>query len=130
MISENPKYKTGWKIEVRFKIGLHKKDRVILELIQSYFGLGTISKQGKNGVGYRVTRTRDLIKIIDHFNKYSLITQKKGDFILFKQAIALINNKEHRVPPSLYRERGDVMFIPPSLDRERVGRTSHYWRIR
>jgi hypothetical protein len=94
-IQENPKYKIGWKIEARFQIGLHRKDLVILELIQTYFGLGTISKQGENSVGYRVTRTQDLLKIIDHFNKYPLVTQKKGDFELFKQAINLINNKEH-----------------------------------
>jgi len=94
-ISENPKYKAGWKIEARFQIGLHIKDRVILELIQSYFGLGTISKQGKDSVGYRVTRTKDLIKIIDHFNKYPFVTQKQADFVLFKQAVGLIENKEH-----------------------------------
>jgi hypothetical protein len=45
--------------------------------------------------GYRVTRSQDLLKIFDHFNKYSLITQKKADFVLFKQALDLINNKEH-----------------------------------
>jgi len=66
-----------------------------LELIQSYFGVGTIVKQGKNNVEYRVSRSQDLSKILDHFDKYPLITQKNGDFILFKQAIALINNKEH-----------------------------------
>lgn len=66
-----------------------------MELIQSYFGVGTISKQGNDSVGYRVTRTQDLIKIIDHFNKYSFVTQKQADFVLFKQAMDLINNKEH-----------------------------------
>lgn len=33
--------------------------------------------------------------IIPHFNKYPLITQKKGDFILFQKAIDLIKSKEH-----------------------------------
>jgi len=94
-LQENVKYKTGWKVEARFQIGLHEKDLGILELIQSYFGVGTIVKQGKNNVEYRVSRSQDLSKILDHFDKYPLITQKNGDFILFKQAIALINNKEH-----------------------------------
>jgi len=94
-IRKNSNYKTGWKIEARFQIGLHQKDRAILELIQSYFGLGMISKLDETSVEYRVTRLQDLIKIIDHFNKYSLITQKRADFILWKEVVELISRKEH-----------------------------------
>ena len=66
-----------------------------MELIQKW-GRGIISKQGKNGVQYRVTSLQDLINIvIPHFEKYSLITQKKADFILFKKVIDLMNRKEH-----------------------------------
>ena len=66
-----------------------------MELIQKW-GRGIISKQGKNGVQYRVTSLQDLINIvIPHFEKYSLITQKKADFILFKKVVNFIENKKH-----------------------------------
>lgn len=38
---------------------------------------------------------RDLLCIIDHFNKYPLKTQKYIDFLLFKKAYSIISNKEH-----------------------------------
>jgi LAGLIDADG endonuclease len=33
--------------------------------------------------------------VIEHFDKYPLITQKLADYILFKQAYNIILNKEH-----------------------------------
>lgn len=46
----------------------------------------------KDSVQYRVASIHDLTnKIISHFVKYPLITQKQADF--FKKVIELINNK-------------------------------------
>ena len=33
--------------------------------------------------------------IIPHFYNYPLITQKKSDYLLFKQAVQVIKRKEH-----------------------------------
>jgi len=80
----------------RFTISLHVKDINLLQQIKSYFGVGNISKEYKNILQYRVTSIKDLTnKIIPHFEKFPLITQKKADFILFKEAIDLITRKEH-----------------------------------
>lgn len=75
---------------------LHKRDRQLLEKIQAYFsGGGEISKLGKDAIHYRVTSAKDLVVIIDHFDKYPLITQKRADFELFKQVIEIMNKGEH-----------------------------------
>ena len=75
---------------------LHKRDQQSLEKIQAYFsGVGGISKLGKDAIHYRVTSAKDLVVIIDHFDKYPLITSKWSDFELFKQVVDLINRKEH-----------------------------------
>ena len=95
-IGKNSKYKTGYYVNPGFSIGLHNKDLNLLEKIQSYFrGVGTISKQTKNSVQFRVFSIKDLKIIIDHFEKYPLITHKQIDYKLFKQALELIENKEH-----------------------------------
>lgn len=44
---------------------------------------------------YVVSSSKDLKVIIDHFDKYPLITQKLADYQLFKQAFELISSKEH-----------------------------------
>lgn len=97
LILKEPKNKTKWTVKTRFSIGLHKKDTQILELIKNYFGdVGIITSQSKDSVQYRVASLKDLNeKIIPHFNRFPLISNKQADFILFKQIINLINNKEH-----------------------------------
>jgi hypothetical protein len=52
-----------------------------LEQIKNYLGVGNIyHKDGLNKVQYRVQSTNDLAKIIEHFDRYPLITQKLADF--------------------------------------------------
>lgn len=53
---------------------------------------------------YRVSSIKDLTtRIVPHFEKYPLISQKWADFILFKQIIDLINQKEHLKPEGLQK---------------------------
>lgn len=78
-----------------FRIELHNRDTFLLRNIQSYFGIGIISeRENLNKVIYSVQSYKDIInKIIPHFDKYPLITKKKADYLLFKQAIYLLNLK-------------------------------------
>lgn len=70
---------------------------LLLRKIRSYFGVGIISeRQSLNKVVYGVQSYRDLASvIIPHFDCYPLITQKKADYLLFKQAIDLLNLQAH-----------------------------------
>lgn len=43
---------------------------------------------------YHVTSEKDLEIIINHFDKYPLISQKLTDFLLFKQGFELIKTKK------------------------------------
>ena len=42
----NKKLKIGWGVKAVFSIGLHQKDLALLEQIKSFFGVGSIHKQG------------------------------------------------------------------------------------
>jgi hypothetical protein len=78
-----------------FQIGLHKKDLSILQDIKSTLKVGVIKDNYNNSVNYTVTSFEDLKVIINLFDNYPLITQKLGDYILFKQAFNIMDNKEH-----------------------------------
>jgi hypothetical protein len=80
-----------------FTIALHKKDIALLEQMKSYFGVGRIHKHGPQLLQFRVFSVKDLAVIINYFDKYPLITQKRADYELFKQAIRLMEPhlKEH-----------------------------------
>ncbi|CAF3449147.1 unnamed protein product [Fusarium graminearum] len=92
---KNSKYKIGYYVNPGFTIVLHKKDELLLRSIQSFFGgIGNL-KVLPNIVQYRVFSLKDLDIILNHFDNYPLITKKHTDFLLFKEALALIKNKEH-----------------------------------
>lgn len=93
---------TGWNVRAGFSIGMHTRDKALLEQIKLYFGVGEIFKHSKNAYQYRVTSLKDLISvIIPHFIKYPLITQKWADFKLFKQVVCLMNQRKHVTPEGL-----------------------------
>lgn len=89
--------KTGYRVDFCFSIGLHQKDQALLEFIQlSLGGIGNITtKHGKDSIQYRVYSHQDLLVLIDHFDKFPLMTQKRADYELFKQAFNLVSRKEH-----------------------------------
>lgn len=94
-VAKNKEYVFNYQILAWFKVKLHKKDRRLLELIQAYFnGVGKIYYEG-NSATYVVSSVEEVKIIINHFDKYPLITQKQADFKLFKMAFKLIQRKEH-----------------------------------
>lgn len=57
------------------------KDSALLQSIQAFFGVGNINVQKSNGkIAYSVTSFKDLAVIINHFDKYPLITKKRTDY--------------------------------------------------
>lgn len=94
-IGKNPKYKIGYYVNPGFSIVLHKKDEELLKKIQAFFDNVGVLKVKKDIVQFRVFSINDLNVIIEHFDKYPLITKKHADFILFKEGLELIKNKEH-----------------------------------
>lgn len=74
------------------------RDKVLLQQIKNYFGVGNITKHSKNKVfTYRISSRKDLAKIIDHLHQYPLITQKLADYELFKQGYNLVIDKQHLI---------------------------------
>jgi hypothetical protein len=69
-------------VEPTFQIGVDKSDLELLENIKSYFRVGNITNLGSKGVQFRVTSLKDLKKVIMHFDKYRLNTQKLADYLL------------------------------------------------
>ena len=94
-IGKNTKYKIGYYVNPGFSIALHKKDEELLRKIQEFFGGIGVLKVKKDIVQFRVFSIKDLDIIIKHFDLYPFITKKSADYLLFKEALELIKNKEH-----------------------------------
>jgi hypothetical protein len=62
---------------------------------------------------YQVRSLVDVKKIINHFNKYQLITQKQADFELFKTIVELVDRDEHKTIEGLTK----IISLKASLNR-------------
>lgn len=75
-----------------------KKDRRVFRTNSSFFfcGVGSITYASGNTLHYRIASLHDLINVVlPHFDKYPLNSQKRADFILFKEIVLLMVNREH-----------------------------------
>lgn len=97
IIDKNSVRKLGWRVQLKFQLGLHSKDLYLLNLLQEYLGgVGSIhSARNRDIVNYSIDSIKDLNKLILHLVKYPLLTQKAADYLLFKEAVELMNNKDH-----------------------------------
>lgn len=75
---------------------MHKKEVSLLNEIQSYFGgIGKISSN-RDALVYKVQSLEQIINIIlPHFDKYPLITQKRIDYLMFRDVVMMMLLKEH-----------------------------------
>jgi hypothetical protein len=81
---------------------LHSRDLALLVKIQKFFGCGALYKvKNKNSLCYLVNSLDDLNK--PYFEKFSLLSQKAADFILFKRIVELMNNKSHLTEEGLQK---------------------------
>jgi len=57
--------------------------------------VGKINKCGKKAVIYAVDSIKEIPVILNHFDKYPLITHKFSDYFIFKQCFEIIKQGEH-----------------------------------
>lgn len=95
IVAKSGTFKVQWQARLFFQISIHVKDIILLEQIKKYFGVGEIYPKTSDSIIYTVRSIKDLTVIINHFEKYPLITQKWADYEIWKQAFVLIKNKEH-----------------------------------
>lgn len=86
-----------WRVSASFEINLHTIDNNILKNFQEFFQAGSIYNRTDRPISvFRVTNISNIIElIIPHFDKYSLLTQKYSDYLLWKEVVILISKKKH-----------------------------------
>ena len=89
---------------------------LLLRKIHSFFGIGIVSeRRDRDQAYYSVQSARALANvIIPHFDKYPLITQKRADYLLFKQAVNLLLQGQARSSVEGIRE---ILSIKGSMNK-------------
>lgn len=78
-----------------FKVGAHIREKALLDRLVVFFGVGKVYADRSSSCQYIVQSISTLGAIVKHFESYPLITQKRADFELFRQAFYLVLAKEH-----------------------------------
>lgn len=119
-VRKNLKLKVGWEVIPYFSINLHVKDLSILLEIKEFFGLGNISSSKETAI-YQVNSIKDLVNvIIPHFELYPLLTKKRADFLLFKLAIELIKQQEHKYIEGIHKLIGIKASLNKGLLKDKL----------
>lgn len=112
-IVQSSKSKLGWSVELKFVINFN--DQSLLKLIKASFGCGTITEYRMNKFIYSVESLSELGIILNHFDKYPLITQKLAmDFLLFKRAYEIVKCRKHLTVKDLK----EVLSLKVSIDNK------------
>ena len=102
-------------MEANFTINLHVRDIDLLRLIQAYFGgVGRIGKERNNCRDFTIGSLDQIItKVIPHFDKYPLKTNKYSDYLLFKKVVIMMQKGEHLTVEGLQK----IINIRASLNK-------------
>jgi LAGLIDADG endonuclease len=112
-LTKSKNRKIGWKIYLS------------LVKIKSFFNyIGKIYTRNTS-VDYVVCSLDEITKIIIHFNKYLLLTQKQSDFLLWKTIAELMNKGEHLNEKGLYK----IISLKSSLNKGLPNKPSYKYKV-
>lgn len=118
-----------------FRITLRADDRPILTLIQSFFGCGNLTfnsntrskiKNAKPIATFDVQRTDQLMSVIvPHFDRCPLRAKKRGDFLIWREAVVMMATIKARPKQYRFTRRADGRnswggHLPKWTEAERV----------
>ena len=95
--NKSKRHRYNWDIRPSFSVSQNRSNAQVLYLLKEYFGCGTIRPdRSDKTLKYEVRSVNDLLKkIIPHFTKYPIISNKRKDFEKFKKVCELIYQKKH-----------------------------------
>lgn len=95
-ISRNKTMKLGVQVLPEFTVVQHERDIQILYALKDYFKTGVVRVNRETRMCYRVRDAEALRTIIvPFFEKHSLKTKKKLDFLKFRKVLQLMKQNQH-----------------------------------
>ena len=97
------KLRTGWEVRPSFSVSQNADRSEVLQLMLEYFGCGGIRPdRSDRTLKYEVRDLGHLLeRVIPHFERYPLLSGKRGDFLRFAKVCELIRVRAHLTEPGL-----------------------------
>ena len=95
--NKSKRHKFGWDIRPSFSVSQNSDRAKVLGIFKSYFKCGSIRPdRSDKTLRYETRSISSLVgKIIPHFERYPLLSEKKRDFDIFSEICRKMYRKEH-----------------------------------
>ena len=102
-ISPRAKLLVGWEVRPSLSVSQNGDRSEVLQLIQSYFGCGSVRPdRSDKTLKWETRKLEDLLdRVIPHFERYPLLSGKHADFERFAAVCRLIADRSHRTASGL-----------------------------
>ena len=98
-INERPDMTAGYQVLPEFTVVQHERDVKVLHALKAHFGCGVVRSNHGDRMAYRVRSLEQLReKIIPFFEKHSLKTSKRQNFMKFRRVVRLMEQGVHLTP--------------------------------
>jgi hypothetical protein len=96
-ISKSRRHKFGLEIRPSFSVSQNSNRAEVLKIFQELFNCGSIRPdRSDKTLKFEVRSISDLVdRVIPHFEKYPLISNKQSDFQKFADVCDRMHNKQH-----------------------------------
>ncbi len=95
-INPHPEMSAGAQVLPEFTVVQHERDVQVLHALKAFFGCGVVRKNNGDRMAYRVRGHEHLSKnIVPFFEKHSLKSRKRVDFIKFREIVNLMESGAH-----------------------------------
>ena len=114
-INRNETMTAGYQVLPEFRIVQHERDIKVLYALKAFFGAGVVRVNHDDRYELRIRSLEHLEKIvIPFFKQHPLMTQKRFDFIKFKEIINLMNQKKHLAREGIKQ----IILIASKMNRQ------------
>lgn len=105
-MSKHPECTLGYQVLPEFTVVQHAQDVQVLYALKHFFGCGVVRQHGTTTMCYRVRQRTHLETIIvPFFEKHTLKTKKRLDFIQFRKVLIWMHRGDHLTSAGLARIR-------------------------
>ncbi len=115
-VSKSERHKFGWELRPSFSVSQNGNRAQVLEMLQQYFGCGTIRPdRSDKTLKFEVRSVDELIeRVIPHFEEVPLISSKQHDFQLFAEVCRRMYQGEHHKEDGFNRIIDLIFEMNPS----------------
>ena len=94
-VLKHPEMTLGYQVLPEFTVVQHERDKQILFALKDFFKCGVVRRNHGDRWCYRVRNLKHLNMLCEFFDKHTLKTKKRIDYIQFRRIIDKMNNGEH-----------------------------------